>query len=346
MSHSSGIPVSQKLVDEFGSALTSEAIRFIKAQIIDDEVVPVASVPLSGNTDAQDLDSLPSHLEPTSPAYILFRLDEKNERGYQWLLMCYVPDKAKVREKMTYASTRGNLRKQLGYTNFQAEIFGTLPADFTHKGYKSFVDMQKADSPLTASERQSAAEKEGGLFVGGASTAYVHGVAFPVEEAVTHALRGLLGSDHNYVQISIDAEGEKITLSGTKTIALDDLPSHVPNDVPRFHFYRFDHQHEGNDLSSIIMVYSCPDGSGNTKSAPVRQRMLYSSSKANIENILSSVSGKTDLKLEINQGHEIHPDAIYNQLHPPKEEKKEAFAKPKGPGGGKRLIRNPPGQKQ
>jgi len=90
------------------------------------------------------------------------------------------------------------------------------------------------------------------------------------------------------------------------------------------------------------MIYSCPDGSGNTKSAPVRLRMLYSSSKANIENILTSVGGKTDVKMEVNQGSEVHPEAIVLLLHPPKEEKKEAFAKPKGPTrGGKRLIRDP-----
>jgi hypothetical protein len=73
----------------------------------------------------------------------------------------------------------------------------------------------------------------------------------------------------------------------------------------------------------LVMVYSCPDGSGNTKSAPVRQRMLYSSSKANIENVLTSIGGKADVKIEVNQGDEVTQDNIDNQLHPPKEVKKE-----------------------
>lgn len=325
--------------------MTSQRVRLIKAQIVDEEIVPVDTMPLSHGSEAQDLDKIPNYLDAAAPCYILFRLDEKGPRGHLWVLMCYVPDKAKVREKMTYASSRGNLRKQLGHTTFQSEIFGTVPGDFSHKGYKSFQDMQKADSPLTVSERQSLAEKEGGLFVGGASTAYVHGVAFPVEETAKQALQGLLKKTHNYVQIAIDGDAEKITLAGSKNIEISDLAHQVPNDQPRFHFYRYDHRHEGSELSSIILVYSCPDGSGNTKSAPVRLRMLYSSSKANIENILTSLSGKTDLKLEINQGHEVTPDAIHNQLHPPKEDKKEAFAKPKGPtAGGKRLIRSAPGK--
>jgi len=341
MSHSSGIPVSQQLSDAFGEALTQQNIRFIKAQIANDEIVPTDSLQISESTQHEDMDKIPNYLEPTVPSYILFRLDEKNARGYLWVLMCYVPDKAKVREKMTYASTRGNLRKQLGSGNFDAEIFGTVPGDFTQKGYKAFVEMQKAETPLTVGERQSAAEKEQGLFVGGASTAYVHGVAFPVEQAAGQALQGLVSGEHNYVQITIDAEAERITLGGIKNIEISELPDQVPHDQPRFHFFRYDHEHEGAELSSIVMIYSCPDGSGNTKSAPVRLRMLYSSSKANIENILTSIGSKADVKVEVNQSSEVHPEAIHLQLHPPKEEKKEAFAKPKGPTrGGKRLIRS------
>lgn len=47
-------------------------------------------------TIPQDLDKVPTYLEPTVPAFILFRQDEKGARGYLWILMCYVPDKAKV----------------------------------------------------------------------------------------------------------------------------------------------------------------------------------------------------------------------------------------------------------
>jgi len=89
------------------------------------------------------------------------------------------------------------------------------------------------------------------------------------------------------------------------------------------------------------MVYSCPDGSGGTKSAPVKLRMLYSSSKANIENILTSLGGKVSVKLEVNTGSEVTEEAIVAILHPKKEEEKKGFAKPKGPTkSGKRLIRN------
>lgn len=341
MSHSSGIPVAKSLTDTFGDALTSNQTRFVKVQIVNDELVSTATHPLGDNYE-DDLDKIGGYLDPTDPCYIIFRLDEKNAHGYLWVLMCYVPDKAKVRDKMTYASTRSNLRKQLGSTYFSAEIFGTVVGDFNRQGYKQFVAMQKSESPLTWNERQSIQEKEQGVYVGGSSTAYIHGVAFPVQSAATDALQGLLSGQQNYVQLAINADAEQIILDHTGDETLETLGAKVPtNDQPRFHFFRYDHNHEGEDLQSVVMVYSCPDGSGGTKSAPVKLRMLYSSSKANIENIVASLGGKVSVKLEVNTGSEVTPEAVLAILHPQKEEEKKGFARPKGPSkGGKRLIRS------
>jgi len=304
-------------------------------------LVPTGSCPLGGNYE-DDLDKIPTYLDEKEPSFIIFRLDEKSSQGYLWVLMCYVPDKAKVREKMTYASTRSNLRKHLGSSYFSSEIFGTVAADFNRQGYKSFVAMQKSESPLTWTERQSIQEKEQGVFIGGTSTAYIHGVSFPVAANAHKALQDLLNGQHNYVQLAIDADNEKIILDNVKNVTIETLGNEVPtNDQPRFHFFRYDHEFEGESLKPIIMVYSCPDGSGNTKSAPVKLRMLYSSSKANIENIVTSLGSKVTVKLEVNQGSEVAPESILGVLHPQKEEEKKNFAKPKGPTkSGKRLIRN------
>jgi twinfilin-like protein len=53
-------------------------------------------------------------------------LDEKTSTGeYKWLFLCYVPDHAKVRDKMLYASTRATLTKELGDYRFADSIYGT-----------------------------------------------------------------------------------------------------------------------------------------------------------------------------------------------------------------------------
>lgn len=54
------------------------------------------SVPSSG-TLQQDLDTLPDILEESVPAYVLVRLDDPPT---EWLLVSYVPDDSKVRDKV------------------------------------------------------------------------------------------------------------------------------------------------------------------------------------------------------------------------------------------------------
>ena len=92
------------------------------------------------------------HLDGINPCYILFRLDTKGPNGVEWVLLCYVPDKAKVKDKMIYAATRSTLKLQLGSQFFAEDIFGTVPSDFTKDGFEAHVRARKSDAPLTESE--------------------------------------------------------------------------------------------------------------------------------------------------------------------------------------------------
>lgn len=109
-----------------------------------------------------------------------------------------------------------------------------------------------------------------------------------------------------------------------------------------------------------MYIYSCPDGSGGTKSAPVKQRMLYSSSKANVSQIAAAADiviaarvceqlcfvvafslTPVCLQLEVNKGSEVTAQVLMDTLHPPKEEKTTGFARPARPGKGPaRLVRD------
>lgn len=74
------------------------------------------------------------YLDTNTPAYIFIRFDEKSSTDeYKWLFLCYVPDNAKVRDKMIYASTRATLTRELGDYRFTDSIYGT---DKVSKGWK------------------------------------------------------------------------------------------------------------------------------------------------------------------------------------------------------------------
>jgi len=334
MSHSSGIPVSAGLKDSFGTTITSCDKRLIKVQIENEELVEVTN---SGNkgTWEEDLGHIQSLLDKEKPCFILFRLDSSNP---QWVLFCYVPDKSKVKEKMLYASSRSNLKQQLGMNYIVDEVFGTIPSDFSLEGYRHHVQSKKSEAPLTEQEQIKRSELESGPVYTGGQTTYVHGVAFPVDKAASDAMIKLAKGQCNYVQIAIDCANEKVILDHTGNIDIDSFAKEIPIDEPRFHFFAWKHEFEGANVTSYVFVYSSPDGTNGTKSAPVRMRMLYSSSKANVGEILSVAGGKVDGKLEINTANDLTEEVLSNLIHPQKEEKKANFTKPSRPGKGVRQL--------
>jgi len=255
--------------------------------------------------------------------------------------MCYVPDLAKVKDKMIYASTRSNLKQHLGATYFNDEIFGTVPGDFSKKGYEHHVTSKKVDAPLTEQEQIKQQELSSGEIYSGGQSAYVHGVAFPVEDKASDAMKKLGAGGPNYVQISIDCEKEKILLDHTSNLGgFADIANEISTTEPRFHFMAYHHQYEGAEVTSYVFIYSCPDGSKNTKSAPVKMRMLYSSSKANVSNLISAANAQLSAKFEINAADDITEEQLVETIHPKKAEQAKSFAKPTRPGkGGARLTK-------
>jgi len=332
MSHSSGIPVSGALKDTFGQAVSNADVRFVHAQIQNEEIVPVKTYNKQGSFE-DDLSQVTSLLQVDQAAYIIYRLD-----GSEWALFCYVPDKCKVKDKMLYASTLSNLKIQLGNNYFTDEVHGTVPDDFSKKGYSHHLVSKKTEAPLTEREQQKKAEMESGeIYSGGAST-YVHGVNFPIEASAMDALKKFQAGENNYVQISIDCDKERIQLDHAGKIDFSGLTGEVPLSEPRFHFFAYQHDHEGQDTTSYVFVFSCPDGSKGTKSAPIRMRMLYSSSKANVTNVLTQLGGKIDAKLEINAPEDLSEADLLAQLHPVTEKKENNFSKPSRPGKGTRKL--------
>lgn len=340
MSHSSGIPVSAALSEAFAAAQGSST-RLIKVEIQDDELKAVHQAEGKGAWH-DDLAMVSPLCEKDVPCYILFQ-KQTDSGSNTWVMFTYVPDTAKVKPKMLYASTRAPLKMQLGSNNFENDIYGTEPDDFTPAGYDHFIESQKAEAPLTDAEFSHQQEIESGEIHMGTGTTHVHGVAFPVDDAVLAACANL--NNDNYVCISIDTKAERITLDHAgKVSSVEDLKGKINKKEPRFHVWAWTHQFKGESITSNVFAYSCPDGSAGTKACPVKQRMLYSSSKANVQSIMEKAGGSVDGKIEVNSADELTDESVFQSVHPPEKEVDRGFAKPKRAGrtGGRRLIRDRP----
>jgi len=350
---SSGIHASPEAMEAFNEAQTGESVRALKIQIKDDAMCVLDRLAPSGGAWEEDIDKTNSWLTKTDACIVLVRTDEHLGTGWKWVMFAYVPDACKVREKMLYASSHAQLKLDLGSGSFVHDIFCNALSDVSKAGYEAYLVHANSEAPLTESEAQRLEEimnqdkdieATGSVSVeeGTAATTIVRGVAFEAESGVAEAVAGILdpSSAENYVRLSLDQTSEKITLADKKTISdLADLGGECPMDMPAFHLFRYSHDHEGKHFDTVIFIYSCPDGSGKTKSAPIKARMTYSSCKSAVEALVTGAGKTVDVRLEINDGeHDLDPQDIKNAVHPPPVVKKAAFAKPKPQGKGPRRL--------
>jgi twinfilin-like protein len=340
MSAPSGIRASDSLRTNFPPA---DEVRFLKVEIINELSMETTGQIEVGGSLLDDLDRVGELIQENVPTYILARSDEKSTRGtYKYILFCFVPDRAGVRGKMLYASSRTSLRQELGADHFVDEVFGTVLEDFTSQGYASYLEHKNSEAPLTEEEQMKKEERVHGVFEGGAgsSVAYVHGVQFAVAQEVLNALDEFAAGNVNYVQMSIDAQKEEIILNFSENQSVADLPNFVPHDEPRYHVFRWVHTHEGQDFNTVIYCFSCPDGSAGTTASPIKLRMLYATSKSNVTQLFEQRNIEVGLKLEICKADEFSEEELTNTLHPAKVEKKVVKKPTKSGGrGGRRIIR-------
>ncbi|KAJ6606467.1 hypothetical protein DFH09DRAFT_1017484 [Mycena vulgaris] len=279
MSATSGIGVSEDLSAEFARACAIESkTRFIKVSIKKESLVNDLSVPTRGSLQ-DDLSQLQDTdiIQEDNPAYILARLD-KDDPPAEWILICFVPDSARVRDKMLYASSRAALLKSLGSTLFSDSIFATSKADLTPEAYAAHRRHITAPKPLSASEQEMvdvrAAERQaGGLsaYQGSrARTSHIgKTIGLPWAADLEDTVKGLSeGDDSVLVVITIDMASETLILHSTSPTAAADVGASLPPDGACYAFFAWKHAPSRRD---IVFIYSCPS------SCPVKHRMVYAS---------------------------------------------------------------------
>ncbi|CEG69724.1 hypothetical protein RMATCC62417_05749 [Rhizopus microsporus] len=280
MSTQSGIQVSEELSKVFTDAVANGNVRILRVSIQNESLIPNGITPVQEDFQ-KDFQYVSDYLEPTTPAYVFVRMDEKSSTGeYNWLFLCYVPDNAKIRDKMLYASTRATLTKELGDYRFVDSIYGTDKSEFSWDGYKKHLTHKSAEAPLTRREQElaeiRAAEAKAVSDYQGttARKSYAPGVAFPLTEKAIEALSELKKDKEerssNFVSLHLNSE--KVDLDTVANVTVNDLQKTISSNAPRFTFYIFD----DGSKESLVFIYTCPSTS------KIRERMLYSSSKSNV----------------------------------------------------------------
>ena len=83
----------------------------------------------------------------------------------------------------------------------------------------------------------------------------------------------------------IDVSNESIELVGTSSTDVGSLAQAISDSEPRYSFFRYSHESEGQAASPILFIYTCPSRS------KIKERMMYASSRAGIIAAAKSEAG-------------------------------------------------------
>ena len=74
----------------------------------------------------------------------------------------------------------------------------------------------------------------------------------------------------------INVAEETIEVADTSSTEAEGLASSISGTDPRYSFFRYSHDFDGQEQTPIIFIYTCPPGS------KIKERMLYASSRAGV----------------------------------------------------------------
>lgn len=196
----SGISASQELTSQFNDLLSSDTHFGLIATIDKEALVPVHLLTASGpggaasSSFAANVDALLRPvLTDSDPLYILLK---RYDTVPKLTAVTYVPDTAKVRQKMLFASTRLTLVRELGREHFRETIFATTREELTPEGFLRHDKHEKLEAPLTEEERSLQGVKNAEAEEGtrGTGTREIHlsqTMQMPVQEDALASLKEL-----------------------------------------------------------------------------------------------------------------------------------------------------------
>ncbi|KAJ3146994.1 Twinfilin-1 [Geranomyces michiganensis] len=335
MSHQSGIRASPELLSAFSDAVHNNNQRAFKVVIADEILQLAETMPVRGTWE-EDFPSITEWMQPTEPCFVLYRLDQNasTTTGADWIMLQFVPENAKVREKMLLASSKATLLKELGDSKFVDTLYGTERSDLSLEGYRKHLIHKEADAPLTERELEMQNMKiaESTADIGSSSrVAHTRRIDCPLTDEATAALEQLKSGSLKAVALSIDLEKETVGLGATGSSGFSDLPTIVKPTVPSFAFFKLDEK-------LLIFAYVCPP------SSKVKERMIYSSFRNTlIVSVEKDMQMPISRKLEVDSIDELNASDLTAELQSvgTPELAKKSFARPARPGRGPARVSRP-----
>lgn len=290
---------SSELRNAFSAAQTGRTVRFIKV-LIEGESVISSTIGNRQRDAAQDFDALlPPIVQNTSACMFLFCLSDGSTSSApgSWLLVAWVPDTCKPRDKMLYSSSREDLKQTLGASLFAGEFYVNSASDFSFASYQSIGKHDTSPAPLREDEvllRQIQSEEQA-AFSGGRSKT-MNLVPFHLTSSLNDKMQLFNSSRLHWVEMFVDTASESVETPASSNNSISPstsatmLMNHVNETEGRFYALR----HQGTrDHASSYFIYSCPE------ETPIREKMILSTAKSTVIAALANAGINFDKAFEV-----------------------------------------------
>ncbi|KAI1344183.1 actin depolymerizing protein [Xylariaceae sp. FL0016] len=330
----SGISASQELISAFNSLLTSPSTFGLLVTISKEALTPVTTLPSTSSDFATNLSQLTPHLQPNEALYIILR---RHDAAPHLAAVTYVPDAAKVRQKMLFASTRLTLVRELGSEHFRETIFATTAEELGPAGFDKHDRHAELAAPLTEEERTlgevKRAEAEAGTGTGVRQIHLSQHMKMPIAQDALAALQEMgRGEGRGLVMLKINPSTEAVELvpHSAAPTSVTDATAAISATEPRFTFFRYTASKPGGESKPVVIFMYTNPPTGGTKA--IKDRMMYPLQKRAVVTVAEAEAGlKVDKMYEVEEPKEVTDESVLAELFP-KAETRTAFKRPKRPG--------------
>lgn len=344
MAARANLAVADELKTAFTAAQDDLGLRWVQVGI-DEEVVQQTGTGAVVGAAGADFDALAATVDPAAAAFYLFCLDDEGaaQSSRRWLLVSWVPDLCKVRDKMLFSSSREDLKRTLGAGYFVGEYYANEAPDLNWATYQRTLDVTEA--PL--SEREKILKEELVLERDTSLKSNAMGVIpFALTgEAQTAVEQFVVGVDGlNVLELRLGGS-EEVDVASSHALDAEGM-AHVGGvisaDEPRFVVVRMGKTAEQvsgeagglfKPTTTTFFVYSCPDV------AALRLKMTYSTAKATVIGAATALGLAFDKMVEVADAADLDAAlaAEMNQgaAEPTALQHAATTQKPKRPGRGR-----------
>ncbi|KAI0166625.1 actin depolymerizing protein [Xylariaceae sp. FL1272] len=324
----SGIAASQELISQFNDFVSDDSLFGFLVTITGETLTRVATLPASSSDFKTNLNDLAPQLNDDCRFVILKRYPD----APRLVIATYSPDKAPMRSRMIFASTRLSFPRDLGLEHFREQMRVDKAFELSAEGFDAHDAHKVADAPLTEEERTlgevKRAEREAGSGTGGRALHPKASVSMETTQDGLDALQKLANKDIDFVVLHITpAEKVELVPDTPNPTSLSKAMAAIGTSEPRYTFYRF-RPSSGGDQEYLLFFYTHPAGPRS-----IKDRMMYPLQKRAVIAVAESQFGLSVSKnYEIEDPSEITEESVLDDLIPKQEIAKPRFARPKRPG--------------